>query len=257
MSFHQNNFFSSTLMRNVPVNVILPTPTEAELQTGHKWPTIWLLHGLSDDASAWARKTNLEALIDADYPFTIVMPQTDRGFYNNIKGGQQYFDFISTELIDYMRYIFPLDPRPEKNIVMGNSMGGYGALRLGLTFPDTFAGIVALSPATDLTAFEKEQSPLLPEFNQIFRDQDLEHSSVAIPYLLENISSSTANRLKIYMATGTADFLREMDLRARSQFAAKFKDNFTWHESQGHHNWRLWNNELPAVLDWCTEIFNQ
>lgn len=257
MSLHQNNFYSHTLMRNVPVNVILPTPTNAQIKSNHQWPTIWLFHGLSDDASAWERKTNLEALIDSDYPFAIVMPQTERGFYNNIEGGQQYFDFISIELIDYMRYLFPLDPSPQHNIAMGNSMGGYGALRLGLTYPERFAGIAALSPATDLTAFQDFKSKLLPEFEQIFSGQDLRDSTVAIPHLLNQLSNSEAKRLKVYMATGNADFLREMDIQSKQSFSAKLQGNFTWHEFPGHHNWRLWNSALPSVLDWCTSVFNE
>lgn len=254
MSVHYNNFYANTLGRSVNVNVILPEPLNpagevaADYARGHQLlPTIWLLHGLGGDATTWLRNTTIEALA-TQYRVAVVMPQTERGFYTDMVSGPKYWTFLTQELPDRLRFMFPLSEVPADNVVVGNSMGGYGALRWALTYPNRFAAVAALSPVTDLGRFRVEQAAMMPDFDLAFDPQHLEDGPVSLGYLLARVPADTD--LRVLMTTGTQDMLRPMDVAMRPQLAAQFGEQFTWNELPGRHDWPLWNQQLGMVMHW-------
>jgi len=133
MSFINVNFMSHVLGMGCAANVILPqSPPENILKKPFK--TLYLLHGLSDDHTAWARYTSIERYA-AEYGITVVMPCVHRSFYSDSKYGR-YFEFVSEELISIMEEMFPLSNKREDRYAAGLSMGGYGAMKLGLRCPE-------------------------------------------------------------------------------------------------------------------------
>ncbi len=216
-----------------------------------KLPTIWLLHGLGGDSSIWLRRTSIEQLA-TQYQVAVVMPQTERGFYTNMFQGPNYWDFLTKELPDRMQFIFPLSTKKSDNYLIGNSMGGYGALRWALTFPEKFNAVAALSPVTNLAKFKTEQAKTMPDFDLAFNSDELSGSNIDIEYLLNHLEDSSS--LNVLITTGSDDILRNMDQASKSQFSNVFKDNFTWRKDPGQHNWTLWNKQLPIVMKW---LFNK
>ncbi|MFC6200799.1 alpha/beta hydrolase [Lactiplantibacillus nangangensis] len=255
MSIHSNNFYSNILRRSVTVQVILPEPLDpagnvaADFSSGHQLlPVIWLLHGLGGDATTWIRQTAIETLA-TQYRVAVVMPQTERGFYNDISKGPHYWTFMTQELPERLRFIFPLSDDPAQNFVAGNSMGGYGALRWALTMPNHFAAVAALSPVTDLTRFRTDQAALMPDFDGVFEPAHLTDSPVSLDYLLDKLPAKKPS-LRVLMTTGSEDMLRDMDVAFKPRLAEKFGDQFSWHELPGRHDWPLWNQQLPQVMHW-------
>jgi len=254
MSIHSNNFYSSVLRQPVHVEVILPEPLAptgqvvAAYASGKQLlPTIWLLHGLGGDATAWLRRTNIE-LLATQYRIAIVMPETGRGFYTNMVHGLSYWDYLTTELPERMRYMFPLSPKPADNFLMGNSMGGYGALRYALTYPQKFAAVAALSPVTDLQRFRVEQAQIMPDFDLAFDTDQLQGTPNDLAYLANQSVDWSA--LRVLMTTGSNDILRSMDEALRPQLMKVFGKKFEWQLQDGQHDWQLWNQQLPFALHW-------
>src|SRR5882724_2530549 len=138
-------FFSETLGMCSSMRVILPGTTERRIGDvgvsragqaafrGH--PTLFLLHGMSDDETIWTRCTSIERYA-APLGLAVVMPNVHRSFYTNMLHGYRYWDFVSQELLEKARGFFPLSSAREDNFVAGLSMGGYGALKLALTLPE-------------------------------------------------------------------------------------------------------------------------
>ena len=96
------DFFSEALERGTSMTVVLPQPTEeqigvAEVSVEGPPPVLYLLHGLSDDHSAWLRFTSIERYAAAR-GLAVVMPAVDRSFYANEAHGHAYWDFVSDEL---------------------------------------------------------------------------------------------------------------------------------------------------------------
>lgn len=254
MSIHSNNFYSNVLRQSVQVQVILPEPVNAvgqilpDYSSGEQQlPTVWLLHGLGGDATSWLRRTEIE-LLATQYRVAVVMSETGRGFYTNMVHGPRYWDYLTHELPTRMRYIFPLSARPEDNYLLGNSMGGYGALRYAFTYPQRFAAVAALSPVTDLKRFHVEQSAIMPDLELAFSPAQMQGTPADLSYLVQQ--PTNWGTLRVLMATGDQDMLRSMDEAFKPELAAVFKDQFEWQLQPGHHDWRLWNHQLPFAMHW-------
>ncbi len=154
------DLFSESLEVGTSLSVVLPQTTRAQIGVDpvpvpeHGWPVLFLLHGLSDDHTAWLRYTAIERHAGAA-GLAVVMPAAGRSFYTDEAHGHDYWTWISQELPARVAEMFRLSTRPRDTYVAGLSMGGYGALKLGLTHPERYAGVASLSGAVDLRQLEE------------------------------------------------------------------------------------------------------
>src|SRR5512134_2529005 len=151
MILNEVRFFSETLGLMSTMHVLLPQRTMADTQRKRtpKFRTLYLLHGHSDDHTAWQRWTSIERYAE-EVNLAVVMPAVHLSFYNDMAHGGKYWQFISEEVPTLVRESFSLSSRREDNFVAGLSMGGYGAFKLALTYPERFAAAASLSGALDI-----------------------------------------------------------------------------------------------------------
>lgn len=211
-----------------------------------KYPTLTLLHGLSDDHTAWTRYTSIERYAAAA-GIAVVMPAVNRSFYADMASGPRYWTFISEELPLLARYYFPLSDRREENFVAGLSMGGYGAFKLALHYPERYAAAASLSGALDVVnraeAFESD-------FNLIFGGKEkIAGSSNDLFHLAEKLTQSNQPQPQLLQICGTEDFLYEDNVRFRD-FARSQSLNHTYEEGPGAHSWDYWDTNIQRVLQW-------
>lgn len=143
MSLASVQFLSDALGKRVSYNVILPDEGEGP------FPVLFQLHGLSDDCNAWIQKSNLVRHVE-EFPFVVVLPDGGTSAYLNWKGSDRlnkhrYEDLIVTDIAGHVRRQFNVTDGPWA--IGGLSMGGYGAMFLGLKHPGMFASIWAHSSA--------------------------------------------------------------------------------------------------------------
>ena len=145
MPYFDMNFKSDSLNRNTTVSVILPEkPRES-------FKTLYLLHGLSDDHRAWLIRSGIVRYA-RKYDVAVVMPDAARSWYADTATGEKYFTLITEELPTLCRgYFAGMSARREDNFIAGLSMGGYGALKAALTYPERYAGCASLSGSLDIT----------------------------------------------------------------------------------------------------------
>ena len=156
---------------NLPLNVILPDPGKMGDVPVARRKVLYLLHGLSDDASAWQRYTSIETLAAA-YGLVVVMPSAGRSFYTDQPNGQKYFTYLTEELPRYLADVFDLTPRREDTFIAGNSMGGYGAFKAALLHPELYAAAASFSGvlAIAVLALLPDTDPRKQEFALLFGD---------------------------------------------------------------------------------------
>jgi putative tributyrin esterase len=132
MALCEVKFFSQALQKATAANIILP-----EVKTEGPFPVFYLLHGLSDDYTIWQRRTSIERYVQG-MPLIVVMPDGGRGFYCDAEQGMAWETALVTDLIGFVDKMFPTIASREGRCIGGLSMGGYGAVKLALKFPELF-----------------------------------------------------------------------------------------------------------------------
>ncbi|GIO87280.1 tributyrin esterase [Paenibacillus faecis] len=259
MALLQCRFFSEVLGLSTSMTVILPQSAPSQIgmpgsARSGPYPTLYLLHGMSDDDTIWLRRTSIERYV-ADLGLAVVMPQADLSFYTDMAHGNRYWTFISEELPNICRSFFPLSDRREDNFVAGLSMGGYGAIKLALRKPETFAAAASLSGALDIHRdfLEHVRGPreLSALFQRIFGEKGPLGTEDDLLALLrkyeENGTQDQAPRL--YQCCGTEDFLYQDNLVFRDA-CHQAGLALTYDEGPGDHDWAYWDAKIQDVLKW-------
>ena len=259
MAFFDCHFFSDALAVNVSAYVILPQKSTRLIgmaggETRATYPTLYLVHGLSDDHTIWMRRTSIERYAAARN-IAVVMPSVGRSFYQDMAYGPKYWTYVSQELPTMMQRFFPLSPEREDTFAAGLSMGGYGALRLGLARPDRFAAAASLSGALDYVRRLKEAGREGSRFSKAewmavageqFSGEGTESDLFATA---SQVAASEGPRPKLYVACGTHDELLE-DSRHFHQHLDSLHYEHTYAEGPGAHEWGYWDTQIRQVLDW-------
>jgi len=248
------NFFSEVLGLSCSMDAIIPEPRrslDGKIQEGKKlYPVLYLLHGLSDDHTIWQRRTSIEWYV-RDLNLAVVMPAVDRSFYTDMARGKGYWTFISEEVPSIARSLFPLSAARKDNFVAGLSMGGYGAMKLALTFPDRFAAAASLSGALDVSQVVKGVGRAWKdEMRNIFGDlKKVEGSPNDLFTLAGNVAASKWRKIPLYVWCGTEDFLVEANHTFKTRVDL-LGLNLTYEEGPGVHEWSYWDRKIQRVLEW-------
>lgn len=239
------NFFSNILGMMMNMDVILPQGTQHDAV----YPVLYLLHGMSDDYSVWQRRTSIERYAD-EKRIAVVMPATHLGWYTDMKHGLKYYTYIAKELPAICLDLFPkISPRREDTYAAGLSMGGYGALKLGLLDPETFSAVASLSGAVNMSVYKDENNKNDLFFNVFGTPEDFCGSDNDLYTVAGRLAESGRLLPKIYLWCGTEDFLYNQNISMRDRLNSLSYD-LTFEESSGDHQWKYWDEKIKSVLDW-------
>jgi len=132
---------------------IFTPPSYAKGDTAY--PVIYFLHGLFNDHTSWTidRHGDIPRLLDermasgALREMVLVFPDGGQSFYTNYKnGGAKYEDLVVVELPAYIEKTYRVKAGRSTRAIAGTSMGGYGALKIAMKFPERYAAVAAHSP---------------------------------------------------------------------------------------------------------------
>ena len=259
MALLHTDFFSNVLGMCVQMDVILPQRTTGQIgmegkSRSGKYPTLYLLHGLSDDHTIWQRRTSIERYA-ADLGIAVVMPCTHRAWYTDTAFGMNYWTYISRELVDICRDFFPnMSTRREDTWAAGLSMGGYGALKLGLRASETFSKAASLSGAVDIAGVSAPLSDARKVYwESVFGPFDkLKGSYNDLFAAAEELKASGKSLPDLFMWCGTEDTLIRSNRAMRNQLKA-LGYSLAYSESPGDHQWKYWDEQIKNVLAWMTK----
>ncbi len=249
------NYFSYVLGMSMPLTILMPqrppiggAKNGAGTQDG--CPVLYLLHGLTEDETYWSRLTGIERLASL-YGIAVVMPRADRSFYANMKYGLHYWTCLSRELPKFIGETFRFATDRKHTFAAGNSMGGFGALKLAFNCPGRFSAIGAFSPVI------QPDPPLSGTTDYIHTDRDFIYGGIGgsvgtIDDLMQISNSAAAHRIecpvpRIWQACGTEDSLIESN-----RMFAKHLDHLglehEFHVMPGAHDWSFWDSCLPSFF---------
>ncbi len=237
------------------MTVILPQQTNNQIgMSGHahsgKHPTLYLLHGLSDDDTIWTRRTSIERYV-APLGLAVVMPNVHQSFYTDMEYGNPYWTFLTEELPAVARSFFPLSGEREHNYVAGLSMGGYGAFKWALRHPDKFAAAASLSGALDMVSriAREKGTPMGRVLQLVYGGKNIQGTPDDLLWLLEEASRSGEPKPALYQCCGTEDFLYDDNQAFRQACLRTGYPAYVYEEGPGDHTWEYWDEHIRKALD--------
>jgi putative tributyrin esterase len=248
MALVRCDFFSEVLEVGTSATVLLPQAGEEQIgvagaSVAGDFPVLYLLHGLSDDSTAWLRYTSIERYA-APLGLAVVMPDVQRSFYADEAHGAAYWTFLSEELPEVVGSFFRVSDRREDTFVAGLSMGGYGALKWALHQPDRFAAAASLSGALDVRALSQEEWRQ-PLFGRVFDGRITAHDDLFALLSEADIGSLPS----LWVGCGTEDHLIDGNVRFVDAARAAGIDVHV-DMRRGEHEWGLWDVAIRDVLAW-------
>jgi enterochelin esterase-like enzyme len=262
-------FSSQILGRDVSYAVYLP-PDYAT--SARRYPVVYLLHGYTDDESAWIQFGEVNEAADLAIaardipPMIIVMPDGGVSFYiNDCRNKVRYEDMLIQEFIPYVDRTYRTRPKKEFRGVSGLSMGGFGALVHAMRHPDVFAACAAFSAAVwtdeDFAGMDdKTYGPVLsPVFgpNPAGRDRLTPHYRSYSPLdLAKSLPVEELKKVRYYIDCGDDDFLFKGNA-ALHVLLSERKIPHEFRTRDGGHTWTYWRTGIVDALRFIGQSFHR
>lgn len=269
-------YFSPVMGMQMALSIILPENAQgigvagAAEESTAPIPALYLLHGTSDDQTIWARRTSIERYV-SDKRLAVVMMTTHLGAYTNQAYGFRYFDYVAKEVPEVCARYFNLSRKREEKFVAGLSMGGYGALKIGLALPESFSVVGALSAGCDRLGILPDAVKLVNSIEELRAKRDalspMDYArgmqffvNFGSPAEFERNDTDNLFRLA-ERAKDSGKALPELILRCGTEDTLALGPNrrFKAHldalgiqndyaEFPGVHSWEFWDEHIQYVL---------
>jgi S-formylglutathione hydrolase FrmB len=190
----------------------------------------------------------------------IVMPDGENSWYVNsfTEPNERFEDYLVRDIPHYVQMMYSIDTTRQG--IAGLSMGGYGALMLGLRHPAKYGFIGSLSGAITFprgmsdTTRAAERS-LLPSLKRVFGEKTSGFRNAHDIFMLYRQTSKDSLPY-IYMVIGTQDGYRTFlpGHRAFTDLLRTYGASYEYHETPGGHNWQFWDREIRPVVQRMREV---
>jgi S-formylglutathione hydrolase FrmB len=248
-------FKSKLVGQTLPYSVVLPPGYAQPLNQKASYPVLYLLHGLAGHYSNWLMKTKL-ADYAAQYRMIIVTPEGNDGWYTDSASvpADKYESYIVQELIPDVESRYRTMRTREGRAIAGLSMGGYGALKFGVKYPDRFIFAASISGALDAAA-RTDENPgnawgfLRPSIMQTFGAANSQtRAANDLHKLIGNLPNERLALLPFfYLDCGTEDGFLPSN-RDLANILLERRIPHEYRQLPGAHNWAYWDQQVQEVL---------
>ncbi len=233
---------SDKMNKNIETIIITP-----DMQKGINYKTVYILHGYSGNPNRTVQEDIPDLVQKAKTFQTIyILPN---GNFNSwyvdspIDPGSQYTTFIAVELVNYIDQHYPTLQHRSARGILGWSMGGYGALHIGIAYPQTFSIVGSSCGAIDFDRFGKGYKGY--QVDKVLGDlKDLNDSE----RIYSNEDRMMQNKQHYMIDCGTQD---QQMLEMNRTFHNHLTDKNIEHlyiESKGGHDTAYWSKSLSQQL---------
>lgn len=231
--------------RQLPYNVILPRGYASIWPWRVRYPVLYLLHGHGGSYSSWVAQTSLTSYVAA-FKVIVVTPEGDDGWYTDSATipSNKYETFLVQELIPDVENRFRVIADRNARAIAGNSMGGYGAVKFGLKYPDKFIFAGSMSGAFD-APLRTDNSSIMQTFGPASHPNRLANNLMT---LAEGVAADRVFALPyVYLDCGKDDPWLSVNRELAAVLVRRgIKHDFK--ESVGGHDWAYWDREVREVL---------
>ena len=167
-------------------------------------------------------------------------------YMDHPNANENYSEFIGKELVKITRRMFPLSHKKEDTFIAGLSMGGYGAAKFALLYPEKFRAAFPLSGAFHAEKYIANEA----ERRAVFGDEPKREDDV---FSLVSEAENAADYPKFELICGKDDFCLADN---RELFALMKEKGFdvTLSEPGGAHCWPSWDEYIKTVCERIGEM---
>ena len=260
---------SALLGRDVNYAIYLPPDYAA---SARRYPVVYLLHGYTDNESAWVQWGEIQAAADqaiADRripPMIIVMPDGGVTWYvNDVAGKEPFEDMFFKEFIPGIDAAYRTRPEKWYRGIAGLSMGGWGTLTYLLRHPDVFESGAAFSAAmwteADMAAtpadhYDKAFAPLFGPRPAGGVEPTAAFKKLNPLSLAATLPDETLKKVRIFLDCGDDDFLIEANM-AFHAVLLKRKIPHEFRVRDGSHTWSYWRTGISDGLAFIGQGFRR
>lgn len=243
---------SKLMGREMPYRIILPDGYDQKGNEGKRYPVLYLLHGLTGHFNNWTDSAKL-AKHAAPYDAIIVTPEGENGWYTDgaTNANDKYESYIIKELIPEVDKRFRTMSDRKNRAIAGLSMGGYGALKFGIKYPEMFSLAGSFSGALGAPTYpvSGRGDASMRSLGVIFgaADSDTRKSNDIFKMVREITPEKRKTLPFLYVDCGTEDFLFQnnrdfIDLLIEKKIPHEFR------QLPGGHNWPYWDKQVQEFL---------
>ncbi len=262
------NMLSKITGYAVNYSVYLPPCYETSQRA---YPVVYLLHGYSDNETAWVQFGEVNYTLDKAIeeglvpPMIIIMPNAKVTWYvNNHSGSDRYEDMIFEEFIPFVEKQYRIRSQKEFRAVSGLSMGGNGSLVWALKHPDMFSACAAFSAAVYTNDEMKyhlnkgNKDWFIPIYGNLDKKGNLPQHwlNYNVLEMIDKLPVNQLNRVKFYIDCGDDDFLYKGNAALHVAMRNKnVKHQFRIRD--GAHNWTYWRTNIIYGLQFIGNVFHR
>jgi enterochelin esterase-like enzyme len=235
------NYYSRSLGMSADMQVLVP---EGDGPFG----VLYLLHGLGGDHTMYTRCLPLPLLTERRH-MILALCNGGKSYYCNgpAPAGLAYEDHIVRDTVGFVDRTFRTIPDRAHRVVAGLSMGGYGAMMLGLKHADVFGALSSMSGSLYFAAEEHPKGEQYP--TQLMNALP---PNVYNCFELARTVKAAGSDLAIRFDCGRQDFLYDVNRRFHEHLTAiGLAHEFL--EYDGAHDWKYWSAHVGETLDFAEQ----
>lgn len=136
-------------------DVLVFLPPSYAKQKSRRYPVVYALHGYSIGAEQWSKEIRVPQTIEGAFAqgvkeMIVVLPDSktvhNGSMYSSSATTGDFENFIARDLVQYIDAHYRTIPNRQSRGLVGHSMGGYGATRIGMKHSDVFGSLYIMSP---------------------------------------------------------------------------------------------------------------
>lgn len=241
--------YSKAMQKDIANNIILPADYTAE----KKYPVLYLLHGYSGNNASW---TNMKKALPDEasrYGMIIVCPDGANSWYwdSPVNEEMKYDTYVSKELVHYIDSKYSTIESPKGRAITGLSMGGHGALWLGINHPDIFGGCGSMSGGVDIRPFPNNW-----EMNKWIGKQKDHKENWEDYTIINQLYKIEPNSLDIIIDCGYDDFFFQVNEKLHEKMMY-LNINHDYYTRPGAHTSEYWANAIDYQLMFFDKFFKR
>jgi S-formylglutathione hydrolase FrmB len=208
-------------------DVIVFLPPDYNKDKHRRYPVLYALHGFSIGAEQWTHEIHVPQTIEGAFALggkemIVVLPDAktvhNGSMYSSSVTTGDFEKFISHDVVTYIDAHYRTIPNRESRGLVGHSMGGYGASRIGMKHPDVFGSLYIMSPCC---MSPRPAGPVNPELEKTLEAVKTPEDSAKLPFFARAQLATAAawspdpKNPPLYLDLPTKDGVPQPDILAK------------------------------------------